>query len=352
MLIEMIRFLFILAAAIGGYHAAIEFGWPGTDFNKNFAIILYMILGSGIGYVGGGVLGRRFVKALGWVEDTLQNVPLSDLILGLAGLVFGMVVAFLVTLPLDQIEIVELRLFLITFVYITLASLGLRLGMSRRDEVSSVLHWGKPDENGASGLASKILDTNIVIDGRVLDIAKAGFLEGKIILPRFVLDELHTLADSADAQKRARARRGLDVLNSLQDTVEGHVEIVEADYPDLRGVDAKLVRLAIETGASIITNDFNLNKVATLEGVRVLNLNDLAKAVKPAVLPGEQLEIKVVHEGKEQGQGVGYLDDGTMVVVEGGRDVIGELVQLKVTSMLQTSAGKMIFSKMKTAETA
>lgn len=349
MLIQMIRFVLILAAAIGGYHAAQAYGWPGTSFNNNFAIILYMILGSAIGYVAGGILGRRLAASLVWAEETLQNLPLSDLLMGFVGLLGGLTTAFLLTLPLAQIQLVELRLLIITFVYIFLAFLGLRLGKARGAELGRVFGLQERETATHGFGADKLLDTNIVIDGRIVDLAAAGFIEGRLIVPRFVLKELHLISDSADALKRNRGRRGLDVLNELRNRFAERVEIMEKDYPEIIGVDGKLVRLAKETHAVIMTNDYNLNKVASLEGVTVLNLNDLANAVKPIVLPGEELEIKIVHEGKEAGQGVGYLEDGTMVVVEGGKEKIGENVELKITSMLQTSAGKMIFSRLKQA---
>ncbi len=311
-----------------------------------------MILGSGIGYVAGGIFGRWLTKTLAWAEDTLRGIPLADLIMGFVGLLAGLVVSFLLTVPLAQIEIVEVRLLIVVFVYVIFVSLGVRLGRGRSLEFGRLLNL--PDSTGGAMPSGweKLLDTNILIDGRILEILEAGFVDGTIVVPRFVLKELHQLSDSADALKRDRGRRGLDILNQLRAAHEERVRIAETDYPELTGVDAKLVRMARDTRAAVMTNDYNLNKVAGFEGVDVLNINALANAVKPVVLPGEELEVKIVHEGKESGQGVGYLEDGTMVVVEGGRDRIGEIVSLKITRMLQTSAGKMIFSRIKTAETA
>ena len=310
-----------------------------------------MILGSGIGYVVGGIFGRWLTKTLAWAEDTLQGIPLADLIMGFVGLLAGLVVSFLLTMPLAQIEIVEVRLLIVVFIYVIFVSLGVRLGRGRSLEFGRLLNLPNSGDATTSE-REKLLDTNILIDGRILEILEAGFVDGTIVVPRFVLKELHQLSDSADALKRDRGRRGLDILNQLRAAHEGRVRIAETDYPELTGVDAKLVRMARDTRAAVMTNDYNLNKVAGFEGVDVLNINALANAVKPVVLPGEELEVKIVHEGKESGQGVGYLDDGTMVVVEGGRDRIGEIVSLKITRMLQTSAGKMIFSRIKTAETA
>ncbi len=341
-----------MAAAIGGYRVAIRFGWPGTDINNNFAIIIYMILGSAIGYVAGGIFGRWLTRTMAWVEDTLQSVPLSDLIMGFVGLIAGLIVSFLLAMPMAQIEIAEVKTLAITFTYVILASLGVRLGIGRSLEFGRVLKLPERSLAAAGAGREKLLDTNILIDGRIVEILDAGFIDGDLVVPRFVLGELHQISDSADALKRNRGRRGLDILNQLRSEHVGRVRIAEADYSDLTGVDDKLVRMARETGAAVITNDYNLNKVAGFEGVDVLNINALANAVKPVVLPGEQLEIKIIHEGKESGQGVGYLDDGTMVVVDGGRDRIGETVDLKITRMLQTSAGKMIFSRIRETETA
>lgn len=191
----------------------------------------------------------------------------------------------------------------------------------------------------------KILDTSVVIDGRILDIAETHFIDGPLVLPNFVLREIQLISDSSDPIKRARGRRGLDMLNKLQRKGSIEVKITYTDYADIREVDAKLIRLARDTGAKLVTNDFNLNKVAELQGVKVLNLNNLANALKPVVLPGEELEIQVIKEGKDENQGIGYLEDGTMVVIENGGHLVGKEVRATVTSIIQTAAGKMIFTK-------
>ena len=193
----------------------------------------------------------------------------------------------------------------------------------------------------------KILDTSVVIDGRIADIAEVGFLSGTIILPKFVLNEIQALADSKDPIKRSRARRGLDVLNKLKEIPSLELKITSKDFPEVKGVDAKLINLAKEMGAAIFTNDYNLNKIAKLDGIQVLNLNDLANAMKPVLLPGEEFELDVLKEGKENNQGVGYLSDGTMVVVSNGISYIGKKITVKVTSVLQTSAGRIIFTEPK-----
>ncbi|MDH5203707.1 MAG: TRAM domain-containing protein, partial [Nitrospirota bacterium] len=198
-----------------------------------------------------------------------------------------------------------------------------------------------PEEN------IKILDTSVIIDGRISDVCESGFLEGVFIIPQFILQELQHIADSADSTKRARGRRGLDILHKIQKMSNITVKIIDEDFPKIKEVDSKLVALARLLNAKVITNDFNLNKVAELQGVSVLNINELANALKPVVLPGETMQIFILKEGKEYNQGVAYLDDGTMVVVENGRRLIGKNAEVTVTSVLQTTAGRMIFSKLK-----
>ena len=206
---------------------------------------------------------------------------------------------------------------------------------------------GRPDVPFKGKVVEKILDTSVIIDGRIADICEAGFLDGPLILPKFVLHELQMIADSSDSLKRNRGRRGLDILKKIQQNPSLDIRIVETDFPKVREVDSKLVLLAKDSGGKVMTNDFNLNKVAELQGVSVLNINELASAVKPVVLPGEVMNVLVLKEGKEFGQGVGYLDDGTMVVVDQAREHIGDKVFVSVTSVLQTSAGRMIFTKIK-----
>ena len=198
----------------------------------------------------------------------------------------------------------------------------------------------------------KILDTSVIIDGRIADICQTGFLEGIIVIPQFVLEELQHIADSSDVLKRNRGRRGLDILNRIQKELPIEVQIYEGDFEEIQEVDSKLVKLAKISNGIVVTNDFNLNKVCDLQSVQVLNINDLANAVKPVVLPGEELRVQVIKDGKEQKQGIAYLDDGTMIVVEEGRNYIGKSIEVLVTSVLQTSAGRMIFAKPKQLEKA
>ncbi len=239
----------------------------------------------------------------------------------------------------------NLRVFLIATLVLLFGFMGISLGLSQASKWESLIkavqkrsaHMGSP----------KVVDTSVIIDGRIADICDTGFLDGTLIIPRFVLRELQNIADSPDVLRRAKGRRGLDILKAMQDKPDKvYIMVVEDDYPDLREVDAKLLRLSRQYSAKIITNDYNLNKVAQIEGVSVLNINDLANAIKPAVLPDEQMQVKIIKEGKEAFQGVGYLDDGTMVVIDGGKDHIGRTVSVVVTSVLQTAAGRMIFGKL------
>ena len=233
--------------------------------------------------------------------------------------------------------------------YALLMAAGYRAGKKR--DRRQAAHCAAPAEQTAFRSACpKILDTSVIIDGRIFDICKAGFLEGEIVIPSFVLVELRHIADSADALRRNRGRRGLDVLGRMQEELNLPVRIEEKDYEDAQEVDVKLLRLAKDLGGAVLTNDYNLNKVAGVTGVPVLNINELAGALRPVVLPGEEMTVHIVREGKEAGQGVGYLDDGTMVVIENGRRRVGETVECEVTTVLQTSAGRMIFSRVRAEE--
>ena len=224
--------------------------------------------------------------------------------------------------------------------------IGLATGVKRADAFSLARlrsDWEATADVPAAATTPKILDTSVIIDGRIAEIAEAGFMEGPLIIPQFVLVELQQVADSSDPLRRNRGRRGLDMLQRIQKNSVTAIQIVDTDFPDVKEVDLKLIELALKTGGKIVTNDFNLNKVAQLRGVKILNINDLANCLRPLVLPGEPMRIFVSKEGKEHGQGVGYLDDGTMVVVEGGRRALGRTIDVNVTTVLQTAAGKMIF---------
>jgi len=283
------------------------------------------------------------------VERAIDRLAPGELVGGAVGLITGLVIAFLVKSILFEFVAfagptggyIAIALYLVLSIFA--AFLGARVGAKQRVALGRI---ATPAVAGAGG-EPKLLDTSVIIDGRVLDIVRSGFLEGSLLLPRFVLRELQLIADSADPLKRTRGRRGLEVLSQLQQSMP--LEIVERDPEEIAQVDAKLVRLAQERGAKLVTNDYNLNRVAHVEGVAVLNINELANAVKTVLLPGEELRVAVIREGRETHQGVGYLDDGTMIVIENGRRLIGETVEVAVTRELQTNAGRMIFARPKRA---
>ncbi|KKB34840.1 PIN/TRAM domain-containing protein [Bacillus thermotolerans] len=316
------------------------------------AIIFYMLTFWAVDYL------VDFVK---WLEDRIVNAPLTDILSGSLGLILGLIVAFLAGSTLNSIEIPIVNTVVPIFLTILLGYLGFQVGFKKRDEITSLFSSskiGKKKELEAieqpveTKQSCKILDTSVIIDGRIADICQTGFLEGCLIIPQFVLEELQHIADSSDTLKRTKGRRGLDILNRIQKDIPVDVEIVERDFEDVQEVDSKLVKLAKEMNGIVVTNDFNLNKVCELQKVQVLNINDLANAVKPLVVPGEEMHVLVIKDGKEQRQGIAYLDDGTMIVVEEGRDYIGKQINVVVTSVLQTSAGRMIFAKPKLAEKA
>ncbi|WP_028988507.1 PIN/TRAM domain-containing protein [Thermicanus aegyptius] len=298
-------------------------------------------------------LSDSFVQAFKWVEDRIIRIHVSDLLFGTLGLILGLIIAFLLFLPLQQIPYVNT--FLPVFISVLLGYLGFQVGYKKKDEILTFLSMPKGKDKGEGKERQtelKLLDTSVIIDGRIADICHTGFLEGTLVIPQFVLEELQHIADSSDVLKRNRGRRGLDILNRIQKEKNVKVIIYEQDFEEIQEVDSKLVKLAKVLSGKVLTNDFNLNKVCELQGIPVLNINDLANAVKPIVLPGEELTVQVIKDGKEHGQGVAYLDDGTMIVVEGGKDFIGEHVDVMVTSVLQTSAGRMVFAKPKLLEKA
>lgn len=316
------------------------------------------VLGAALFYFLSNWVVDYIVNTVNWGEEMLLKLPIVHVMFGAMGLIIGLIVAFLLFLPISNIPIPIVRDLLPLFVSVLLGYLGFQVGFRKRDEIMAVFSIGRKDktkkENGgiAANVEHKILDTSVIIDGRIADICRTGFIEGALVIPGFVLEELQHIADSSDVLKRNRGRRGLDILNKIQKELKVNVQIYEGDFEDVAEVDSKLIKLAKVLNGKVVTNDFNLNKVCELQGVPVLNINDLANAVKPVVLPGEELTVQVIKDGKEYGQGVAYLDDGTMIVVEGGRDYIGNDVDVLVTSVLQTSAGRMIFAKPKLLEKA
>jgi uncharacterized protein YacL len=311
---------------------------------RSVLVLLTVLAGALFGFFG---LPYVTTKPFFWLEDKLNVTPLPDLVAATVGLVVGLLLAAMVGLFLARLPW-YLGFVISLVVAVVFSYWGVTIGLNRRNEMVA-LFLGPARAAGAGvgrgkGRAGEtLLDTSVIIDGRITDIAQTGFLEGKLIVPHFVLAELQYIADSSDALRRNRGRRGLEVLNILQKEPLVDIEFIDEDIPEVSEVDAKLIRLARKRQAAIMTNDYNLNRVAQLEGVRILNLNNLANALKPVVIPGEEMEVLVIKEGKEQNQGVGYLDDGTMIVVENGRRFMSQTVSVVVTSVLQTSAGRMIF---------
>ncbi len=403
MLDKAIRFLITLTCAIAGgailrlasplllTYINLEFFQTETGiFKLTLASLVCILSGAIAGGLGGWIVSPYFIDKLrtftSFVEKQLSKMPINDVIAGAVGLAVGLIIANLLGNAFARIPIVGDYIPIIFSIVI--GYLGIRITIKKRKElaglfdfipnaIKDVLHSreiakdtsavadAKPAETPAAEVAPpvekakvnlvklqehrdknyKLLDTNVIIDGRIADICKTGFLEGTLLIPVFVLEELQHIADSSDTLRRVRGRRGLDVLQKIRTDSRLEVEIMNVDFDDIQEVDSKLVRLAQKLGGKIITNDFNLNKVAQLRGVAVLNINDLSNAVKPVVIPGETMRVQVVKDGKEPGQGVAYLDDGTMIVIENGHRYLSRTISVEVTSALQTSAGRMIFAK-------
>jgi uncharacterized protein YacL len=322
-----------------------------------WAVRVFLVVCTGAVSYTSGPFGLRGVAAAGvgflmalvvlLAELRLRRAGLSGLLGGAFGAVLGVFAALLVTLVISHTNESEpTKSFLEFAALLALGYLGLVLGSSRGGEMRVDALSGLFGKKAAPAESMKLLDTSVLIDGRIADICDAQFLEGVLGVPQFVLHELQMVADSSDPLKRQRGRRGLEVLQRIQKMPQVEVRILDADFPQAGDVDHKLVELARQTGAKIVTNDFNLNKVATVQGFAVLNVNQLAHALKPAVLPGEPMRVLILREGKEPNQGVAYLDDGTMVVVDGARRLINKSVDITVTSVHQTTAGKMIFGRL------
>jgi len=297
---------------------------------------------------------KKFKEIAKLMDKEIAKYPQTDILLGSIGLIVGFVIAYLVSGLINSIPIVGGILAFLTYLF--MGYIGIKVSLKSKDDLYNINRLGrlttsikeKNPKKEVKSIPPKILDTSVIIDGRIADICKTGFIEGKLIVPKFVLDELQHIADSSDDLKRVRGRRGLDILNIIQKELDIEVEVSEAKFDDIPEVDSKLLKLAQVLNGKVVTNDYNLNKVAQVQGVQVLNINELANAVKPVAIPGEEMVVQVVKEGKEHSQGVAYLDDGTMIVVEGGRKYIGETIKVLVTSVLQTPAGRMIFGKPKT----
>lgn len=350
-------FVYAMLGGLAGYAAAptvAEISWISSNVSSALVSVGAVGTGAILGLVLGPLLQLAVREAVGYLISGLNKTPTSEVISGAIGLLLGLLIAILLSIPLPE-EVPLAGPYLPTVITVMMGYLGWAVGVRKRDEFLGLFPRSSdkvvPLREKKMSLP-KILDTSVIIDGRILDITRSGFIEGPLIAPGFILEELQHIADSSDVLKRNRGRRGLDILNKMQKETHVNVQIGEQDYPQIQEVDTKLVRLAKDLGARILTNDYNLNKVCELQSVQVLNINELANAVKPVVLPGEELRVQVIKDGKEQGQGVAYLDDGTMIVVDSGRRYIGDSVKVVVTSVLQTAAGRMIFAKPKPMEKA
>lgn len=297
------------------------------------------------------ILNSLITRVMDYFEENIQKIPTVEIVIGTIGAILGLLISVPIVSLFSDFLIGKIIGVIIVLI---VGALGVDIAVKKKEEIigaiSNIRKVGAPKEKKAKvaykGIP-KVLDTSVIIDGRILDICQSGFVEGTLIIPNFVLDELRHIADSSDSLKRNRGRRGLDTLNKMQKELSVDLQITDKDFPEIEEVDSKLLKLAQVLKGKVITNDYNLNKVAGVQGVPVLNINELANSVKPVVLPGEEMTIQIIKDGKEQEQGIAYLDDGTMIVVEGGKRHIGEIMDVIVTSVLQTAAGRMIFAKQK-----
>jgi len=326
---------------------------PSTVVILTIGVVAAMTFGF-IGYISTPWVIGRVKTLINYTEIELEKIPSGQIITGSIGLIFGLIIAYLISNLYNYLELGIISSVLSIMTYVFFAYIGISVATKRiadpmrLPEVfkkSGLSISSKNTPKKAKGAKPKILDTSVIIDGRISDICKTGFVEGPIVIPEFVLEELRHIADSSDALKRNRGRRGLDILNIIQKELHLEVQITDRDFEDVGEVDIKLLKLAQAIDGMVVTNDFNLNKVAELQGVPVLNINELANAIKPVVLPGEEMTVHIIKEGKENSQGIAYLDDGTMIVVEGGRKFMNQTKKVLVTSVLQTAAGRMIFAK-------
>lgn len=361
MLVKLLRGLFTLIGVVVGYLVAevvvrqsfIEnlYGLSNTIVRYIVVYTILIILFGLIFFILSRWINIGIIKVMEYFESSLQKHSAGDILFGVAGAIVGLIISSLIV----NIFAKTLLLIIIAVLFsIVMAALGAEIAIRKRDDLISIFtnikrSSSSKDKKGkaVSKGIPKVLDTSVIIDGRIFDICQTGFVEGTLVIPNFVLEELRHIADSSDDLKRNRGRRGLDVLNKIQKELKMDVQISEQDFPDIAEVDSKLLKLAQSLSGKVITNDFNLNKVAEFQGVPVLNINELANAIKPVVLPGEDMRLQIIKDGKESGQGIAYLDDGTMIVVEGGKGHIGETMNVTVTSVLQTAAGRMIFAKQK-----
>lgn len=365
MIKKIIRILIgLLGAALGtAIYITLADLLPNVFNNfSNYKYIITIVVALVFGIIFYAVAQLIMAKAMDGIkllDKEISKYPQSDILLGTIGLIVGLVIAYLIVSGIGTfINIPIITAIIGILVYVFMGYVGIRIALKSREDLfnlnrlsrlTSSLNKEKASKKNIieNKIPPKVLDTSVIIDGRIADICKTGFIEGSLVIPRFVLNELQHIADSSDDLKRVRGRRGLDILNAIQKEMDIEVEISDVDFEDIPEVDSKLLKLAQTINGKVVTNDFNLNKVAQFQGVEVLNINELANAVKPVAIPGEHMLAQVVKEGKEQNQGIAYLDDGTMIVVDGGKKYIGETITVLVTSVLQTPAGRMIFGKPK-----
>jgi uncharacterized protein YacL len=334
----IVRIIFVIACIVMGVIWArfLVFELDATGAMNEYP---WMLLGGGIG----AVVSTSILFLLRFVTQELYERLAPALVAVVMAMVMGYFAGQYILFWAPDAD-VTLRVFVVVSLVLLFGFVGISLGLTRASNWESLI--SAVERTKGITVSQKLVDTSVLIDGRIKDICAAGFIESTLLVPRFVLQELQNIADSPDNLRRAKGRRGLDILKALQEMGgDLSVQIIEEDPADVREVDGKLVRLARQLKAKVLTNDFNLNKVAQIEGVTVLNINDLANALKPMLLPDEQMQVKIIKEGKEASQGVGYLDDGTMIVVDGGREHLGRTVAVVVTSVLQTAAGRMIFTR-------
>lgn len=358
----MYRRSIIFVSSVVGLSFGVSIGkniWTQLGFRNTLFNNIYLNgLVFAIIFMGLGILTAPFIeKMIRNIQEIVNRQNISTLVFGTTGMLIGLVIGYLISLPFNNLEIPFISSTLPLVFSLVLAIIGYQTAVGRKDEWRNLFARNHPERAGSHKgqvlerkvddryYKHKLLDTSVIIDGRIADIVQTGFLEGVIVIPNFVLEELQYIADSADALKRAKGRRGLDILNTLQKDTDVPIEFYEGDFDDVAEVDSKLIRLAKMMDAAVVTNDYNLNKVCEFQNIKVFNINTLANAVKPVVIPGEILEVLVVKAGTERKQGVAYLEDGTMIVVEDGQYYMNEWIEVVVTSALQTAAGRMIFAK-------
>lgn len=346
--VELLRLcVVVFFAGLGYYVAQVIDDGQGPVLGALSVVALGIILGSALGYVLGGVMGRGTVTAVRAAEAGLRETPAEQIVAGVVGAVIGVMVAAGVTWPVFLINRPLLTMPVFAFVVVTVGLLGYRLGTSKRDAVLSLFghRVGLSGRPVPAIALPRVLDTSVAVDGRIVDVVRAGFVHGHMLVPSPVLGELQGLADAADDHRRAKGRRGLEVLDVLKREPGVDVEVLDDEVFDVPEVDAKLVRICLDRGAALLTLDTNLARVAALAGVRVMNLHTLALALRPPVGAGDEVAVLLTKPGKEQGQAVGYLDDGTMVVVERARQDLGREIPVRVTSVLTTANGRMVFGR-------